>query len=115
MSDRFERDARWVRLAVWTSVAVVLVVTGAVTANVVQRKQTAAHREACATANPLHRNNWMSISKLSSRSSRDLRGLREGDFAGPATCTSQTIAQGSSRIRIFRSDRVPSWSPWIAM
>ena len=44
MSDRLERDARWIRLAVWTGALVVLVVIGAVTINVVQNKQLAAHK-----------------------------------------------------------------------
>ncbi|MDO9222159.1 MAG: hypothetical protein Q7U20_00425 [Caulobacter sp.] len=45
MSDRIERDARWVRLAVWTAVLVVLAVTAAVTINIVQRNRTAEHKQ----------------------------------------------------------------------
>lgn len=52
MSDRLERDARWIRLAVWTAVLVVLAVTGAVTVNIMQRGRTAEHREVAATAQP---------------------------------------------------------------
>ena len=52
MSDRLERDARWIRLAIWTAVLVVLAVTGAVTANFIQRKQAADHREDAASVRP---------------------------------------------------------------
>lgn len=50
MSDRLERDARWIRLAVWSGALVLLAVTGAITVNIVQSNRLAAHREAAAMA-----------------------------------------------------------------
>jgi hypothetical protein len=50
MSDRIERDARWIRLAVWSGALVLLAVTGAITVNVMQANRLAAHREAAAMA-----------------------------------------------------------------
>ena len=50
MSDRFERDARWIRLAVWSGALVVLAVTGAMTINIIQKNRLADHREAAAMA-----------------------------------------------------------------